>query len=224
MWCILDTDRVLGAAVTVRVQAGPVGTALTRRRAEELQELRRTELDRIRTAAEKWRNGLAALLALITTIGVVKGQDTIADLPRSAQVTVGALLAAALIAASTGAFLAMRAAYGLPRAEHLLGDPSDFDRYRWQETRRAVADVRIAIALTFLTLGLLTFAIGMTWYTPRIEAGMVRVVSAAKAPICGKLISANATSMTIEVQKIRETIPISSLHGFMIVRDCKSEV
>src|ERR1700752_34869 len=83
----------------------------SRREAEEIQELLRTELDRVRKSSESWRTGLAALLTLITTVSIVKGRDTIVKLSSGSQKAIGILLLPALIAGSWGAFRAMRAAF-----------------------------------------------------------------------------------------------------------------
>src|SRR4051812_24574758 len=97
------------------VEVGPGrrdSTPGSRSDAEARQEQLRTGLDSARRWAGAWRTGLAGLLALITTVSVVKGRDTITDLDRPYRYIVGMLLLSALVAAVAGALWAMRAAYG----------------------------------------------------------------------------------------------------------------
>jgi hypothetical protein len=53
--------------MTVKVTPGPASSALSRIRAEQLQQLKINELQRVRAQAVGWRNGLAALLGLMIT-------------------------------------------------------------------------------------------------------------------------------------------------------------
>ncbi len=49
------------------------------------------QLDDVRKAAESWRNGLAGLLALITTVSVVKGRSTLAEIRPDWQICVAVI-------------------------------------------------------------------------------------------------------------------------------------
>jgi hypothetical protein len=137
---------------------GPANVEL----AEETQELKDTELERVRKTAENWRTGLAGILALITTVSVVKGRDTIIDLAFPWNVLVGALVLFALISAAVGAYYALRSAYGWPERV----PAGQLRKWKYQRSEEAVADLGNARNLTFATLLFLALAIGITWYGP----------------------------------------------------------
>jgi hypothetical protein len=152
--------------MAVRVTPGPP----TVREDHALLEVVRTrtadELREIRAVAGNWRTALAAMLALVTTVSVVRGRDSIVGLAPAAQVCVGVLLLTAVVAAAIGAFLSSRSAFGFPEEEETprrLGDLVAAERAR---VRRAVRDLRAAVVLTFLTLALIVASVGVVWYAP----------------------------------------------------------
>lgn len=71
----------MGSLVPIRVSPGPPSNAASRHRAIELQRLYREEFAQVRAQAEKWRNGLAGLLGLITSVNLVKGPDALDKRP-----------------------------------------------------------------------------------------------------------------------------------------------
>ncbi len=221
MWSFVDTVYLMGpGAVTVRIRPGPASTASSRDRTRQLQELRRTELTRVRTAAENWRNGLAALLALITTVSVVKGRAAIDQLPFRAQVAVGVALLAAVICAAAGAYLAMRAAYGMPTIQQLSGSTEELVDFERASAVKAMGELRWAVRLTFATLALLVTAIGVTWYVPPSPPAMVQIVTRDGASVCGTLQHASATDISVEHGGQVSGVPTSALGMLRVVRGC----
>jgi hypothetical protein len=206
--------------MTVRVTPGPPSTAASRARAEELQRLRAQELDLVRAQAEKWRNGLAALLLLIATVSVVKGRDSITELLVPVQVLVGVLLLAALVLAGVGTFLGMRAAYGLPRATVVDATLEELLEQAHARAARSVQDMRRALWLTFATLALLVAAIGVTWYGPTAPAATARLVTSDGTVLCGHLTRADATSFVLRVGGVAVTVPRSSTRSLTAADTC----
>lgn len=150
--------------MSVRVTPGPsvlpedvaLYEAVRLRTAEELRE--------IRAVAAGWRTALAAMLALVTTVSVVRGRDSFAGLTPAVRVVVGVLLLAAVITAATGAFLSSRSSFGMPKEETVpqrVGDLLAVERAR---VRRAVRDLRAAIVMSFVTLALIVTSVGVVWY------------------------------------------------------------
>lgn len=154
----------MGSLVTIRVTPGPPSTPASRHRATELQRLHREEFDRVRAQAEKWRNGLAGLLGLITAVNLIKGPDVLYKLPDPARYAIASLQLAALLTATIGACFAMRAAFGLPSRRDLTGRPQEFAVYRSEILARAVRDLWLAIAATLVTLLLLGAAASIGWF------------------------------------------------------------
>jgi hypothetical protein len=152
--------------MAVRVTPGPS----TAREDQVLLEVVRArtadELREIRAVAANWRTALAAMLALVTTVSVVRGRDSIVGIAPAAQVVVGVLLLAAVVAAALGAFLSSRSAFGFPRAEDASGRLTDLIATERARLRRAVRDLRAAVTLTFVTLALIVASVGVVWYAP----------------------------------------------------------
>ncbi|MET8852415.1 hypothetical protein [Amycolatopsis sp. NPDC004625] len=130
--------------------------AVRARKAEELRE--------VRAAAANWRTALAAMLGLVATVALVKGRDSVAGLGLTIRIVVGCILLTAVITAAVGAFVASRSAFGLPKEEEVPARLSDLVVVEQARIRRAVRDLRAAIALTFVTLALIVAAVGLVWY------------------------------------------------------------
>jgi len=180
------------------VEPGPPGTAASRRRAEELRALDRSQLALVRATAEKWRNGLAALLALITAVGVVKGKGTVEDLAQPAKIAVGILMLLALITAAAGTLLAMKAAFGLPARRRLTGAADELDVLRDRQVLDAAHGLRWAIALTLVALALLAGAVGVNFYGPPADKPKqnLRVTTDSAGDVCGTVRSSTPGSVT----------------------------
>ncbi|MEU5683527.1 hypothetical protein [Streptomyces venezuelae] len=190
--------------MAIRVTAGPASTPAGRRRAEEARRLLDEELSRVRQQAESWRNGLAALLALLTTVGVVKGPDSIQGLTAGTRRTVGILLLGGLALAALGAFLAMRAAFGMPRRRLAEASLEELLVRQRTVTRRAVTDLRRAIVAGFTALAAVTAAVGLTWYGERVAAPGFRVVETSGTARCGELLSMDEKFVRIRVSGAEE--------------------
>ncbi len=182
------------------VEPGPPGTAASRRRAEELRALDRSQLSLVRATAEKWRNGLAALVALITTVGVVKGSGTVEDLAQPAKIAVGVLMLLALLAAAAGTLLAMSASFGLPTRRPLTGAVDELDLLRDRQALDAAHGLRWAIALTLVALALLAGAVGVDFYGPPADKPKqnLRVTSPATGEVCGTVQTSRPGSVTLK--------------------------
>lgn len=136
--------------------------------AQKVQQLWSTQLDRIRKAAEGWRNAQAGLFGLISILGAVKGPDSVNGLPIEVRVLIGLLLIAALTCAVVGVVVATRAAYGDPREDSLDGDLTErLESWNREELSQAISDVRRARHLTYVTIGLMMTAVVLAWYVPR---------------------------------------------------------
>jgi hypothetical protein len=201
----------------VTITPGPLATAATRDQAELLQELSSTELERVRKAAENWQKGLAAIVALITTVSIVKGNDVITDLPSRWQWTVAGLLVAALVTAALGAYLAMRAAYGLPKP----GPASEVRRWRREQAKEAISDLQGAIILTFTTLVFLALAVGFTWFGKEESSAGFLKVSTDSTDVCGSLKKADGSTLLITSGDSERDISVSAVRAMTVVSKCE---
>jgi hypothetical protein len=187
-------ERVPSTAWSVATIApGPAATRLGVEQEHLLHERRATELDAVRKAAENWRTGLGALLALLVAVYFLKGKESIDDISsEGARRWLAALLLGAGGCAVVGAYRAVRAAYGLPSDEYtgiadsrlmratvpvkralafgMLRTPGGPEQYAtvgaWRHAfaRLAVNDLRIAKIMTVLSLLLFTGAVLVNWF------------------------------------------------------------
>lgn len=152
--------------MAVRVTPGPPDPPEDHTLAEAVRARTAEELRAVREVAANWRTALAAMLTLVTAVSVIRGRDTIVGLAPGARVLVGVLLLLALVAASLGAFLSSRSAFGLPREEQPVRRITDLVTAERARVHRAVRDLRAAIVLTFVTLALIVISVGVVWYGP----------------------------------------------------------
>ncbi|MCZ0978631.1 hypothetical protein O1L60_03680 [Streptomyces diastatochromogenes] len=177
------------------------------------------ELARVRAQAENWRNGLAALLGLLTTVGIVKGPDTVQGLSGGTRGAVGLLLLGGLLLAAGGAFFAMRAAFGLPRRRVADASLEELLTRERLTVRRAARDLQRAVAAGFLALAVVTAGIGLTWYGPGPGTG-VRVVLTDGSALCGTLVGMDAKGLRLRVEDVERRVPSGRIGSAKSVPSC----
>lgn len=212
--------NTLGSESAPGVVLRPGGTATPDDLASALaiQDDLQHGLERVRKAADSWRTGLLAVLALIGTVTVVKGRESFASLAPVAQVLVGAALLLALLAGAVGSYRAMRAAFGEPGIRKtqgvLLWDQKD--------AADAVHQLRAAKWDFFLALPYLALAIALTWYGPEAAADPLALVRADRAGthVCGLLVRGDQTGITINEDGSEKLIPFSELRSLTLAKQC----
>ncbi|KQX55790.1 MULTISPECIES: hypothetical protein [unclassified Streptomyces] len=206
--------------MAIRVTAGTPSTPAGRARAEESRGLLEGELARVRAQAENWRNGLAALLGLLTAVGIVKGPDTLQGLSGGARGTVGVLLLGGLLLSAGGAFFAMRAAFGLPRRRVADASLEELLTRERLTVRRAVRDLRRAVVAGFLALAMVTAGIGLTWYGPRPGNPGVLIVQTDGSVLCGTLTGLDAKGARLRVKDVERRVPSGRIGSAKSVESC----
>lgn len=201
----------------VRVSPGPPSSPAGRRRTEELQRIQQQELDLVRAQAEKWRNGLAGLLGLITVVNIVKGPDMLDKVAAESRLVIAITQIGALAVATAGAYFAMRAAFGMPRRRKLTGGLHELLGYRSATLSRVVTDLRLAIVATITTLALLGTAMGVAWTAT--EAGQYVKVTDGSVTRCGTFVSAKSGVLTVH-DKSDIKVPLTGTVTFEIVDRC----
>lgn len=171
-------------------------------------------LERVRKAATDWRNAQVATLGLITVVSVVKGQDSIKSLSGPAQVWVGLLLLAALIFAGTGTYLVAEIAYGLPRVSARFGTGKREATKVGDDTVLAVRgarNLRAGLVFTFAALGLMTAAVGVTWYGPPAEKLNVKIETTRGTTTCGEFVSGGSEMLLVNTRQGRDAVPVDTI-------------
>ena len=198
---------------------GTTATAEDLRQAVELRELDDGELERVRAAADKWKTGLTALLALIATVSVVKGRDSFKDLDAARQNWIIFSLGIALILATGAGLLAMRAAYGPLKRQSL--DKGGLRAVRRREAREALIDLRVARTLTVLCLVALAIAVGLTWKGVEAKSGNIRVTRKSdESAVCGVLVDAKAQRVRVKDTQETQSIPLTDVKTVEFVQKC----
>lgn len=199
--------------------------------ARELQGLRKTELSDVRKSAENWRTGLAALLAVLTATLFIKGKSSIDDIdPGGWRWAVMLPLILAGLAATFGAYRAIRAAYGVPRDEWVrvgkgLREHGSLSAWRHAFAVGTVNDLRLAKVMTVIALALVGLSIFLTWIAPGPPPpAFVQATfkSAPKEPVCGELKRADGGKIVLKKDnEQRVEKKIADLESLKVVDDCK---
>lgn len=165
-------------------------------------------LDDVKASANKWRDGLGALVTVVTGALVVSGPDAIAKVDAPWRYLITGLLFFGYALTVLGLWHALRAAAGNPTAVSLADLQDREVSIREREVARAVADAnririarRIVIgAMVFLWLGTLTW-----WLAPQQSPGdttfdnQLRVVLTDKTDLCGTLLAIEDDDLVIDV-------------------------
>ena len=174
---------------------------------KQLQDHRAGELARVRTRAEKWIPGLAAVTGVLTTAVVVKGAETFTKAPASTQLTIIALMIVGAVAVGTGVFCAYAAAHGNPFGDDELSRRADQQKVDgayedWNaavraEVSRARRLLTAAVIATLVGTASLGTAVVVTWFAPATgsgattclvtDDGFVRIEGTAPVVVDGEL-------------------------------------
>lgn len=216
--------RDLALAMPVQLQP-PVGLPTASASAEEeaWSSLVATQLTDVRKTAENWRNGLAALIGLITAFSVIKGPDDVSGLDRQAAYAVGLLLLLALACAAFGAWNSLNAAYGTPSTitRESFRNLGGINGYRLDLAGKTAFRLGLAKGATVLTLILLAAAVGVTWYGPRSISVLLDVERKSLPSVCGKLVSSGDGHMDIKPPSAEAVrVPMTDLVKVSAAGDC----
>jgi hypothetical protein len=179
---------------------------------------------RLRTAAEKWVAGVAAVLALFGIAGTVAGGSILGNLSGDHRRTVVGLTAAAIVAAILAIVSSYLAAYGWPRVVEM----TDNNLLTWYEGRRnrlrtIASQLRWAVIAAVASIGLLTSAAGLAWLTlPGPPDTILKLTDRNDATTCGTLLPPK-TSATVRLRladgSVKET-PLTTVLKVESVKSC----
>jgi hypothetical protein len=188
------------------------------RRRQQVEQLLRTELPRVRAAAAAWRNGLAALLGALLGFGLIKGQSDISRLTHVWAVVAGILLLAALLAGTLGALSLLQAAHGRPKVTPLqglaLGIAADHE-----EALRSARLLRSGITSTLICAGLLVATVATTWYGPMKDQPQLQVIMPGMS-VCGSVIQVSGGMATIKTETGEIAVNLNQAQALRPVSSC----
>jgi hypothetical protein len=152
------------------------------------------QLTTTQSIAQNWKNGLAGLLALVTTILFLKGPGAVDKIDRGYAKIVAVALGVSLIVAVVATWYALRASYGVPRrvTNAEIDDAGGLDAYRAHRADVALCDLRLARWLSLAAAGLFAAATVMFWFAPPAQRAFtyLEVRRVHGSPLCGRLTSA----------------------------------
>jgi hypothetical protein len=212
-------SRITASPAPVNLAAGRPATAADLEQLAELDALDESELDRVRSAADKWKTGLTAMLALIATVSVVKGRDSFTTLSVQTQHRIVVIIGAALLAATVAALLAMRAAYG-PMRRELIKPNEQLRNLRLRAAADARKDIRAARRLTVLSVVLLALAIGVTWWAKDITPAMVTITKSDDSTVCGRYAKTTGKAVLIKTGDNQTGVPLSRIKSISFTPKC----
>ncbi|MFC8514455.1 hypothetical protein [Streptomyces sp. NPDC057257] len=192
-------------------------------------EMSASSLDAVRAAAETWRNGLTAFLALVTTGVVIKGRDTTSALTVGWKAALTVLVGGGLLAAVAGLWQALAAQAGTrPRATTLSAVHArhhSVAAYKVALAAEAARRLGRAQYLVALALALLLAGTVVTWWAPAEEAKEKPVylkVAHLGGPSCGTLRSADGGKIRLRSPGRHEpvVIPLNQVTAMTVVRAC----
>ncbi|TDB84047.1 hypothetical protein E1264_26045 [Actinomadura sp. KC216] len=197
---------------------GPTASPADLRAAQFRDRVLRTELERVRTAAVSWRNGLGALLVALTGFSLIRGRSNVGELATPWAVSAGALLALAVLAGLCGAILLIRAAHGEPSVVRVAEIRHELLAAH-AEALAAASALRRGIALALACAVLLATAVGVTWYGPAKDGPKIRV-STIGAAFCGTIVEVDATRLVVRTKQSTVTLDVRQVKAFTPVEAC----
>lgn len=150
--------------------------------AERLEANEAGRLDLVRVRAEKWIGGIGALTGVVSTVLVVKGRDTVAEIGFGWRLLAALCVGGALLCLAYGTYRAYQAAFGEPAAlAEISDDPLAGLHRRLLAARRVAATEALvhlgrAIKATFIGLGLIGVGVGIMWFAPEPEGDATKSV------------------------------------------------
>jgi len=196
-----------------------------KRWAQKAVGLQLKQLDSVRANAEQWRNGLAALTALLTAVTIIKGPDTVDGLSDPGRHRLVVLLGTGFVSLLVGTFCAMRAAFGTPHKLRFTGE--DLRGFEEKEIGLAKNYMRASRGLMLLGVILVAAATGniLVDRKPTTKA-LLQVTRSDKVQMCGELLSVDRSGLYLQQQGNANrkpaplVIPVTAIKGIKVVAAC----
>lgn len=195
----------------------------------EWESLTSGSLARMRSTADKWRDGLAGLVTVVTAGLVIAGPDQISGSAPSWRLTIIILMVGGLLLAVAGLVYALRAAAGNPQT-------LTFEEFqtKWL-TRRAVESAEadrsrkaLRNAQRLAIPGLVCIVLGTgAWLAsppPKTSPPAFLQVTSGTEVLCGELTSGDGGDLVISVEgrKSPAQIPYRQVQNLRVVSECEN--
>lgn len=190
----------------------------------EWRELAAQSLTVVRDAAGRWRDGLVALITLVTAGLVVSGPDKAGDMPTIWQWGVAITLIGGMVAVVIGLLLTLEVAAGTPKVITLeefrqQGGKGQLDLERAQSGAQRLRTAR-RVAIPGIIAVLL--AIGAWLVSPtQAESSSLEVTTKTEI-LCGELTGGDQGKITLTLagESAPATIPYTDVDNLHVVEKC----
>ncbi|MGG5259079.1 hypothetical protein [Phycicoccus avicenniae] len=189
------------------------------------QQLTVQSLPRVRESATKWRDGLAALVTLITAGLVVSGPEKVSDVDEAWRPWLTGTLIGGLVATTVGLLFALRAVAGQPKAltfEEFADKWGSQNALAAADAERARRDLRWAARFAVPGLFALIAGVGLWLLSPTGSATSAVEVTSSTERLCGELKSADDQQVRLTVDgesKVTE-VKFADVQNMRLVKEC----
>jgi hypothetical protein len=189
------------------------------RRWEELaNDLPFSQLERVRSAADKWLTTISALTGLSSLLTLLASGETTAELTELPKIFLGVVLGSAFLSAITAIYLGALAAQGKPT--NILNDPLLLRK--WYQTEAATAasylvySRRFALAAAIL-VGLASF---VAWYGPKkVQKETTAIVTLQSGEVLCQVVTTDANGRIV-FDLGTSAGSIQNVSSFELVSEC----
>ncbi|MBB5874127.1 hypothetical protein F4553_007561 [Allocatelliglobosispora scoriae] len=185
-------------------------------------------LPTVRASAQAWRNGLTALIGLVTAGVAIQGRTTAAELSPGWRAGITVLIGAGLAAAVVGLWHALGAEAGTRAAPLTLADiharHASVAAYQVALAKSAGQRLSRARTAVAVSIALLLTGVIATWWAPPIPSeppAYVRVTD-QHGTTCGTLLSADGGQVRLEVAGSHDpaVIALTGVTNLAVVAAC----
>jgi hypothetical protein len=179
--------------------------------------------------ATAWRNGLAALITLVTAGIIITGRTATITLPVPWRIAVTAAIGSGLALAVAGLWLALAAEAGvrirLQTLDDIRAQYASVQAYFVGQADTAGRRLQTAKTVVGIALGLLFTGVLLTWWAPAATASppaYLKVTTIDGTTVCGALKSADGGISRLSGAGAHQfaAIPLTTVTHMAIVASC----
>lgn len=179
-----------------------------------------TDLTALRESAEKWRNGIAAVVGVVGAGLVFKGSDPVVSMSLGWRIALFVLVFAAVMGGVAGTYFAIRASAGLPRTVRTLVTIDATLEFYADRAAGIRKHLNRAVRLTATMILLLLLSVGLMWFVPRPSTKVARVESVTGQVVCGSLVRLNDTEIVVSVFQALVIVPRDQVQALGEAQSC----
>lgn len=195
--------------------------------AEAWEKVATSSAESVVNSAEKWRDGLAALVTLITGGLIIAGPDGF-DMPTAWRIAATIITTVGIGCAAVGCFLALSVSAGRPSVADLPSIAAKYhsvQNFTAIQAAKKIKRVASVQALAIFAVAALVLGAGAWSMAPKLQTKPVTPkfsVDVGKSTYCGDLVSADKGVIVLAVtgEKDHRVLPYKSVTNFHQTEKC----